>query len=120
MDTRSKLVRITGYPVEFTPGDYTLLQARDNPAFSQEVGRLLWEKLHDILLRHHRGADPGQLERVSSRVLSRTPRHWGILIEVLYRVNPKPDLYRHVFHLIMDKGDLSGHLFTQTRRHIAK
>ena len=120
MDMRSKPVRITGYPIEFTPGDYALLQARDNPAFSQGVGRLLWEKLHDILLRHHRGVDPGQLERVSSRVLSRTPRHWGILIEVLYRVNPKPGSYRHVFHLVMDKGDLSGQLFTQTRRHIAK
>ncbi len=120
MDTRSKPVRTTGYPVEFTPGEYTLLQARDNPAFSEEVGSMLWEKLRDILLRYHPKADLSQLEKMNCRALSRAPKHWGILIEVFYRVIPKPGSYRHMFHLIMDQGDLSGQLFTQTRRHIAK
>lgn len=120
MDTRLK-PKATGYPVVFTPGDYTLLQARANPEFQRELGSMLAEKLQAVLLRYHPGVDAKQLEVLRCETLAKVPKHWGILVEVLYRIKSGPSgSYRHTFHLVVDQGDLSGQFFTQTRRHIAK
>jgi hypothetical protein len=122
MDTRT-LTRTkpktpqAGYPLYFTPGELTYIKGRNDPTLAPEFQRLMSDKVVDAILRHHPGMGAEHVTVVHLSAHDNVP--WGILVEVRYRVTGKHGYYRHVFHLMMNNGDHSGRLHTQTRRLIA-
>ena len=120
MDIRTKTARSAGHFVDFEPGELTLIRQRNDVALVQEFRRMMSRKIRSVILRYHPGVQSDEVTIFGIDLREDTPRHWGKILEVLYRINGQAGQYRHVFHLMLANGDLSGQLYTQTWRHIAK
>lgn len=120
MDTRLKHHSPVSYPIVFEPGEYELLRDRSRADLRPRAEAMLVEKMKPILLRHyHEDLDPRELVIRRCLLPRRVPKFWGILVvEVAYGIGREPGSYRQVFNLILDNGDLSGQLFTQSRRFV--
>lgn len=117
MDTRAKPQ--LGFPVYFDPGELTVIHRRHNPELTQVFYDLMSRKALRALGRRHSGKED-QVEIIRVDSPKKTPKYWGIIVEFLYRIHGGKESYRHVFHLVLDNGDSSGRLFTQSWRSIAK
>lgn len=118
---------VTRYPIVFEPGDFVAVRCRNRQASMSDTRKVLRRKVMRIILQAYHGVTSGDFEEAFKRVRvirvtprEDTPKHWGLLLEVLYCFVSEPGTYRHVFHFVPDSGGLSGQLFTQTRRFIAK
>lgn len=121
MDTRTKpKMPLAGYPLYFAPGEQALIKGRNDPALAQEFQRMMSQRVAAVILRYHEGAGSADVNITRLNSPENTPKHWGLLLEVLYQIAGKPGSYRHVFHLMLTDGGLGGQLFTQSRRRIAK
>ncbi len=120
MDTRSKPMEAKRYEIYFEPGEFTLIRKRNDPALSPMFQDMMSGKVMDVLLRRHLNVDSKCVEIIRIDSPEESPKHWGVILEVLYRIRGEQGSYRHVFHLMLTNGDLSGQLFTQTWRFIAK
>lgn len=106
-------------PLYFEPGELTLIKGRNNPALAQEFQRMMSGKVMDAILRRHPDADAKRVDIIRLNSPESAPKHWGMMLEFLYRIKGESGSYRHVFHLMLN-GDQSGRLYTQTWRSIAK
>ena len=119
MDTRlpSKPER---YEVLFEPGELTLIESRNNPVFSRAFRDMMARKLCRILVRRHVHASSASIEIYGLELRDDVPKTWGRMLEVLYRVKGKRGSYRHVFHFVLQNGEQSGWLYTQTWQFTAQ
>lgn len=115
-----------GYPIVFNPGELEVIHHRKQTSM-RDVRKLIGRKAMGIILPMYHNVKPERFQETLGkvriiRVVLRedTPKHWGQLIEILYRFVGVAGTYRHVFHFVSSNGGLSGQLFTQTRRFIAK
>ncbi len=109
-----------GYPLYFEPGELTLIKGRNNPVLTPGFQRMMSQKLLDVIHRRHAGNDAEDMDIFGLNVLDSVPKHWGVVVEVLYRIKGKAGSYRHVFRFMLPNGDQSGRLYTQSWRSIAR
>lgn len=117
MDTRAKPQ--LGFPVYFDPGELTLINRRHDPELTQAFYDMMSRKALKAIGRQHLGNEE-QVDIIRVDSPKKTPKYWGIIVEFLYRLRDAKGSYRHVFHLVLDNGDSSGRLFTQSWRSITK
>ena len=119
MDTRlpSKPER---HEMLFEPGELTLIKERSNGALSQAFRDMMARKLRGILVRRHVHASSENIEIYGLELRDDVPKTWGRMLEVLYRVKGKRGSYRHVFHFVLQNGEQSGWLYTQTWQFTAQ
>lgn len=122
MDTRTKST-VPQLPVPhllyFEPGELTLISGRHTSALEPGFREMMSQKLLPAILWHHPGVDAKQVDIVHLHSPANTPKYWGVVLEVLYRIKGTRNSYRHVFRFMVN-GDQCGRLFTQLRRRIAK
>ncbi|MBP9728070.1 MAG: hypothetical protein KBD27_01700 [Candidatus Moranbacteria bacterium] len=122
MDTRTKLKPPPpmGHLLNFDPGELTLIKGRSDQALAQGFQHMMAQKAMVAILWRHPGVESEQVEIVHLDCPTKIRKHWGMVLEVLYRIKGAPGSYRHVFHFMLSNGDQSGRLFTQSWRFIAK
>lgn len=118
MDTRAKPE--LGFPVYFDPGELTLINRRHDPELTQAFYDMMSRKALKAIGRQHLVGMEEQVDIIRVDSPKKMRKYWGIIIEFLYRIRGERGSYRHVFHLVLDNGDSSGRLFTQSRRFTAK
>lgn len=119
-----------GYPIVFRSEDFLAVHytKKHASASMRDIRKVIGCKVMRIILCHYHGVGQdhvaealGKTRIIRVTLWENTPKHWGTLVEILYRFENGTGNYRHVFHFIPDNGGrLNGTLFTQTRRFIAK